>query len=123
MRSRRSAWPVLVLACLAVVVLAACATIEEDDQSSAPTTNALTLSQGCDEAFRDAAEVSASQRDPEDLNPAVRACGSFEEWISGSEKHPDALGGIPPLLFLRNTCQFSFALAGAPLCELAQFND
>ena len=92
-------------------------------QSPAPATGALTLSQGCDEAFRDAAEVSASQRDPDDLNPAVRACGSFKEWIAGSEKHPDALDGIPPLLFLRNTCQFSFDLAGAPLCELAQFND
>lgn len=52
----------------------------------------------------------------EDLYPAIRACGSVQEWNDASEAHPDALDGADSETFLRNVCQAA-EVADEELCQ------
>lgn len=71
----------------------------------------------CDAAFRRAAAVDPMQDTVTDLDDAVRACATEDEWRAASEAFPDALDGASPGAFLRNRCDFEPALVDTALCQ------
>lgn len=77
--------------------------------------SAVSFGTACDDAFREAASISDMQDRVEDLDPALRACSSIEEWVAAAERHPRALDGVDPETWLRNRCQFGGP--DTPLCR------
>jgi len=73
-------------------------------------------STACELAFADAAAVGDTEDTVEDLDPAVRACTSLEEWGSASATNPAALDGVNPFEFLGNRCHSGEGLSGTDLC-------
>ncbi|MEX0762056.1 MAG: hypothetical protein WD208_07685 [Dehalococcoidia bacterium] len=72
----------------------------------------------CERAFEAAAEVPDHQDTVEDLHPAVRTCVSVEDWTAASERFPDALDGVDPVVILRNLCLYG--PSDAALCSLLE---
>ena len=75
-------------------------------------------STACELSFADAAAVSDTQDTVEDLDPAVRACTSLEEWGAASAAYPGALDGANPFEFLGNRCDVGEGLSATNLCGL-----
>jgi hypothetical protein len=69
----------------------------------------------CDTAWAKAAAISDLRDTVEDLDPAIRACTSLQEWESAAAKYPDALDGVDPVLFLSNRCYYGSRLVS--LCQ------
>ena len=74
----------------------------------------------CDVAFSEAADISDFRDTVEDLDPAVRACSSIEEWNTAASEYPAALDGVDPLLFLSNRCYYG--PQSATLCKWLKAN-
>jgi len=75
----------------------------------------------CEAAVREAAEVSAMEDTVEDLDDAIRACVSFDEFEAAAEQFPDALDGTVARTFIANRCEFEPSLADSALCaEVSQ---
>ena len=81
-----------------------------------PVAPAIEISPACDDAFRAAASVSDMRDTVEDLDPAVRACRSVEEWNAAARRHPGALDGADSEYFLWNRCR-SFGEPSGAICE------
>ncbi len=75
----------------------------------------VSVGKACDDAFRKAASISDMQDTVEDLDPALRACSSIEEWVVAAKRHPRALDGVDPETWLRNRCEFGGP--DTPLCR------
>ncbi len=73
------------------------------------------VSQACSDSFAAAAAIGDLQDTVEDLDPALTACGSIEEWIAASSTNPGAIDG-DPAQYLLNRCQYTEAPTG-PACE------
>ena len=73
-------------------------------------------STACTEAFADAAAVDDAEDTVEDLDPAVRACTSLDEWGAASAANPAALDGVDPIEFLGNRCDLGDGLSARELC-------
>ena len=84
-----------------------------------PPATALT---NCERAFEEAAAISDLQDTVEDLDPALEACTTIEEWKAASRKFPDALDGVDSLVFLENRCRYTEGAKG-PICDVAGGND
>ena len=69
----------------------------------------------CDTAWAKAAAISDLRDTVEDLDPAIRACTSLQEWESAAAKYPEALDGVDPVLFLSNRCFYGSRLL--TLCQ------
>ena len=69
----------------------------------------------CDTAWAKAAAISDLRDTVEDLDPAIRACTSLQEWESAAAKYPEALDGVDPVLFLSNRCFYGSRLV--TLCQ------
>lgn len=80
--------------------------------ASPPSSNSTTANQitGCEKMWSDAAAISEFQDTVEDLDPAIRACKSLQEWTSAAAKYPLALDGVDPVLFLSNRCFYGSQL-------------
>ena len=83
----------------------------EQSRQSPP---AVQVSTNCDAAFRNAAAIDDMHDTVEDLDPAIKACRTVAEWSAASARHPKALDGVPPEVFLRNRCDFGGLQT--PLC-------
>ena len=85
--------------------------------ASPPSSNSTTANQitGCEKMWSDAAAISDFQDSVEDLDPAIRACKSLQEWTSAAAKYPLALDGVDPVLFLSNRCFYGNQLG--TLCQ------
>lgn len=70
----------------------------------------------CESAVREAAEVSGMEDTVEDLDDAIRECGSLEEFEAAAEQFPDALDGTDARTFIANRCEFEPSLANSALC-------
>lgn len=73
-------------------------------------------STACELAFADAAAVGDMEDTVEDLDPAVRACTSLEEWGAANAANPAALDGVDPFEFLGNRCDVGDGLSATNLC-------
>jgi heat shock protein HslJ len=73
------------------------------------------LSGPCAEAFAAAAAVGDMEDTVEDLDPALLACNSIEEWIAASKSNPGAID-TDPVEFLLNRCLYAEVPTG-PACE------
>lgn len=93
-----------------VFLAAACGGVE----SEGPAAKAGTA---CLDAFERAAQVGDMQDTVEDLDPAVRACKSLQEWKAADQAHPGALDGTDPETFLRNRCRYGDFGQAPSLCE------
>lgn len=72
----------------------------------------------CLAAFRRAASISDMRDRVQDLDPAIRMCGSLDEWKDAARRNPDAVDGVDPVVFLRNRCRFGSPIVSAtPLCR------
>ena len=71
----------------------------------------------CGRAWQQAVDAGASAEQPEQLLPTYTECGSYEEWRLSAEDHEDVLGGTEPEVFARDACDFTEALATAPVCS------
>lgn len=74
----------------------------------------ISVSPGCDRAFAQAASIDDMHDTVEDLDPALRACSSEEEWVAAARAHPGAID-VDPVVFLRNRCDFGGP--DTPLCR------
>jgi len=95
---------------LLVLALAACG-------GGGGTTTGGDAESACEAAFREAAAVDVMADTVEDLDAAVRACATEDEWRAASDAYPDALDGAPAGEFLRNRCSYEPALADTTLCQ------
>lgn len=93
----------LLLAAVVVVVVAA-------DAAYGPS---LTP---CEREFRDAARISDYEDSVSDLDGAIRACQTVNEWTLAAAKHPGAIDG-PARPFLLNRCQHAPELRETALCK------
>jgi hypothetical protein len=73
-------------------------------------------STACELAFADAAAVGDMEDTVEDLDPAVRACTTLDEWGAASAASAAALDGVDPFEFLGNRCDFGDGLSATDLC-------
>lgn len=90
---------------------------EDSGDSGSPDDESLPA---CEQAFKDAGEVSDMQDTHEDLFPAYSACMSLEEWEAADEKYPDAIDGVEPRLYAQNVCSNNQeAIGDTPICEAA----
>lgn len=106
----------LVLVVVLVLVVAAACT-SGDDSNGVPVEQNDSLPQGaCEQAFSDAARISSLEDTVEDLNPAIRACATLNEWNVAASAYPAALDGADSTTFLRNRC-VNAELAGSSLCR------
>jgi hypothetical protein len=72
----------------------------------------------CQAAFKAAAAIDDMHDSVEDLDPAIRACRTMDEWLAASVKYPKAINaGVDPRIFLANRCFYGTGLAGTPLCR------
>jgi hypothetical protein len=113
------AWFLILVACAAAV--AALSGAGEDDR---PQTSATpgggsrgALSPACRGAWAAAAGTARVDRSAADLDAAVQACRSPEEWRRAARAFPRALGGTDPLAHLRSRCRAAEAVRAAALCE------
>lgn len=83
--------------------------------SSNDTTNSSLNS--CEEAMKTAAEVSDMQDMAEDIDPAIRVCGSMQEFTSASSKFPEALDGVDEATFVTNRCTYNASLQNTAICK------
>lgn len=81
-----------------------------------PATTEPAISEACQRAFAAAAAVDEMQDTVTDLDPAVQACVSLDEWAAGSASNPTALDGADPWEFLGNRCNSGEGLAETTLC-------
>jgi hypothetical protein len=81
----------------------------------AVTETAALPTAGCNDAFAEAAAVSDLEDTLEDLEPAVTACTSAEDWTAASDAYPAAVDGADPLVFLANEC--AYGDQERPLCQ------
>jgi hypothetical protein len=72
--------------------------------------------EACRAAFQAAAAVDETADTVTDLDPAIPACFSLEQWSEASEAYPAALDGADPQEFLRNRC-LDAHLATIALCR------
>lgn len=74
----------------------------------------------CEAAFKAAAAIDDMHDSVEDLDPAVRACTTMNEWLAASAKYPKAINdGVDPRIYVGNRCLYGTGLAGTPLCRSA----
>jgi hypothetical protein len=99
---------------IVVVVVAACGGGSPPGEAGASSSETA-----CEAAFRAAAAVDPMADTNEDLNAAIQACTSLEEWVAASAQHPDALDGVDPESYLATRCARA-ELAGATLCQSLQ---
>lgn len=64
------------------------------------------LSAACDDAWKEAAAIDNMSDTVEDLDPAVVACKSLDEWNIAANRYPAALDGADSVLYLSNRCYF-----------------
>ena len=110
MNDRKIALCVAILT-TSLLVLAACSS-----SSGAGDASQESVLTACEEAFKAASEVSDMEDTVEDLDPAVRACETVDEWVMASEKYPGALDGADPVLYLSNRC-LSGSFSGVAICD------
>lgn len=112
MRATFGRGAVAAVAAMAVValVLVGCATEDVEDTSAGATVSAE-----CNKAFEDAAAVGEMEDTVQDLDPALQACTSIDEWIAAAESNPGAIDG-DPVQFLLNRCLDTEVAAGA-ICD------
>ncbi len=95
----------------ALLVLAACggsgaeATLDED-------VSVFSDPVACNAAFEELSQIADLKE--EDLDPAVRACGTIEDWEAGAEAYPGVITHANKVLPLSNRCR---AIDDAPLCR------
>ena len=97
----------------------------EADTTSRPTApvrsdspDELVVTAACDQSFSVAASVDPMSDTVEDLNPALDACKSVEEWVMAARRHPAAIQA-DPRLFLNNRCDFGGrAVKESFLCQV-----
>ena len=102
-------------ALLLVLGVAACGTNSEGDNGENDT--------ACEAAFRHMAAVDVRQDEVADLDAAVRACSTEDEWTAAAEAFPDALDGGSPGVFLRSRCFYDTVLAETVLCQSLESPD
>ena len=70
----------------------------------------------CEKAMKVAAEVSDMQDTVEDIDPAIQACESLDEFKSASSKFPEALDGTDAELVVSNRCRYNPSLQDTAIC-------
>ena len=60
----------------------------------------------CEQEFRKAAAIDDMNDTVTDLDRAVRFCTTLDEWVAANIKHPAALDGASPLVYLQNRCRY-----------------
>ena len=113
------AWILVLIACAGAVAALSGAGEDGLPQTSGRRDGAsrATLSPACRGAWAAAAGTAPADRSAADLDAAVQACHSPEEWRRAARALPRALGGADPLDHLRARCRASDPLRNAPLCE------
>lgn len=105
------------VAALVIVTLVACG--GSDDPGASETeafsfqateraevaADAVTYSEECGNAVRQAAEVGDMQDTVEDLDPAIISCESVAEFQAAADDHPTALEGTDAATWASNRCQ------------------
>ena len=78
-------------------------TVSSDELSSESTVSRTTK---CELKWSDATAIPSwdIQNPSDDLDPAIRACGSVQQWLLSASNYPDLLGGKDPMLFLSDRC-------------------
>lgn len=71
----------------------------------------------CEKAMKAAAEVSDIQDTVEDIDPAIRACESMDEFKAASFKFPKALDGVDEQIFVTNRCMYNPSLNDTAICK------
>lgn len=71
----------------------------------------------CEKAMEAAAAVSSMQDKLEDVNPAIRSCGSMNEFVAASSKFPEALDGADEETFVSYRCEDDSSLKSTPICS------
>lgn len=74
----------------------------------------------CEKAMRTAAAVSSEADKVEDIDPAIRSCGSMDELIAASSKFPAALDGVDAQTFVSNRCTYNASLKNTSICTSLQ---
>ena len=85
---------------------------------SKPTS--IPINASCEKAWRDAASIDDMSDTVEDLDPAVFACRSLDEWNAVEANYPAALDGVDSVLFLSNRCYYG--PKSATLCKWLKAN-
>ena len=119
-RWMRPSWQrigLIMMAALLALPITSCSADESDGDSgdvvAAPTQSA------CESAVAAAASIGDMEDTVEDLDPAIRACKSVDEWIAANDAYPDALDGVDPVVYLTNRCLYGEGLESTDLCKEA----
>lgn len=70
----------------------------------------------CELAVARAAAIPDSDDSVEDLDEAIRVCGSLSELESWTDTHPSALDGVDARAFVGNRCRLSAEQAASAVC-------
>jgi hypothetical protein len=92
----------MAFAALLALTLASCSS----DNTGGDTSSGTATESACEGAFAAAAAIGDMEDTVEDLDPAVRACETIDEWTAASEAHPGALDGADPVVYLTNRCLY-----------------
>ena len=98
---------------LAALVMVGCASQDGPEpaaeESPTPLTKEQTTeaaySEECGTLLADAAAVDATEETVEDIDPAIVACSSVEEFSTAAGDNPGALDGADPVTLLEDRCQ------------------
>lgn len=98
--------------CIVILVLVVGCKQSSEGDSRAEANNAEvqpaneSATSACERIFSAAANIPDTQDSVSDLDKAVTACSSLDEWTAASKKFPKALDGADPKLFLTNRCKY-----------------
>ena len=96
----------------ALLVLAACGGDSGGEAAPEEDLSAFSDPAACNAAFEELSQVADLQE--EDLDLAVRACGTTEDWEDAADAYPGVLTHANKMLPLSNRCR---AIDDAPICR------
>ncbi len=109
LRARRTT-ALFALLALGAMLLAACGSESTEPETSQPP--GVSDQAACIAAFQELSQVADLQE--EDLDPAVRACGTIEDWEAAADEFPNVLPHANKVLPLSNRCR---ALGDPLICR------
>ena len=98
------------LLALGAMLLAACGSESAEPESSQPP--GVSDRAACNAAFEELSRIADLRE--EDLDPAVRACATIEDWEAAADAFPNVLSHSNKVLPLSNRCR---ALDNPPICR------
>ena len=80
-------------------------------------TVAPTAASACEMAIADAAAISDIDDQVTDLDPAIAACSSLDEFAAIAARYPAALDGADAAEFVTNRCLYEASLVDTAICK------